>query len=80
LDDIKNNIESYVGSTETPMGISWPTLYNENERKFSVLFPRGTLEGASEESMNRGAKAISNSGGFTATVGSKKMQGSMRLF
>ncbi len=73
LDDIKNNIESYVGSTEIPMGIVGPLLYHENEKEDLVYCLAGTLEGALVASMNRGAKAITNSGGFTATVAWQKM-------
>lgn len=73
LDDIKNNIESYVGSTEIPMGIVGPLLYHDNEKEDLIYCLAGTLEGALVASMNRGAKAITNSGGFTATVAWQKM-------
>jgi hydroxymethylglutaryl-CoA reductase (NADPH) len=73
LDDIKNNIESYVGSTEVPVGIVGPLLYNDNKNNDLVYCLAGTLEGALVASMNRGAKAITNSGGFTADVVWQKM-------
>ncbi|AOW10367.1 phosphotransferase [Flavobacterium gilvum] len=71
FDDINNNIESFVGSTEIPLGIVGPILFNENEELVYCL--AGTLEGALVASMNRGAKAITNSGGFSANVVWQKM-------
>jgi hydroxymethylglutaryl-CoA reductase (NADPH) len=66
--DVQKNIESLVGSVELPTGIVGPLKYNEQEKSEDVYCIAGTLEGALIASMNRGAKAISMSGGFTTTI------------
>lgn len=71
--DIDKNIESFIGSVEIPLGIVGPLLFSENETYENVYTAAGTLEGALVASMNRGARAISMSGGFEATVKHKRM-------
>lgn len=66
---VQNNIESLVGSVEVPVGLIGPIIY-EGEEVHGVA---GTLEGALIASINRGAKAISLSGGFTAEVFRQRM-------
>lgn len=73
LSDIKNNIESYIGSTEIPLGIVGPLLFNDAGEQELTYCSAGTLEGALVASMNRGAKVISKSGGFSAEVKWQKM-------
>lgn len=68
LQNIQNNIESYIGTAEIPLGIVGPLLFNDGEQKEYVYCAAGTLEGALVASMNRGAKALSQSGGFSAEV------------
>ncbi|MBS1660285.1 MAG: phosphotransferase [Bacteroidetes bacterium] len=67
---IRNNIESFIGSVEIPVGLVGPLLFNGDEM---VYAPAVTLEGALVASMNRGAKAVSKSGGFRAVVVHQKM-------
>lgn len=71
--DIRGNIESYIGSTEIPLGIVGPLLFNDQETQELVYCPAGTLEGALIASMNRGAKVISKSKGFSAEVKWQRM-------
>lgn len=73
IDDVKNNIESFVGSTEIPLGIVGPLYFNDDQTEELVYCLAGTLEGALVASMNRGVKAITNSGGFSATIAWQKM-------
>lgn len=70
---IQKNIESFIGSVEIPLGIVGPLLFKEEHTEELVYTAAGTLEGALVASMNRGAKAISLSGGFTAGVLWQKM-------
>lgn len=70
---IRHNIESFVGSTEIPLGLVGPLLYNGKDKEEWVYTLAGTLEGALVASMNRGAKALSLSGGFSAQVLHQKM-------
>lgn len=74
IQNIQKNIESYIGTVEIPLGIVGPLLFKTDEEKEELVYTAaGTLEGALVASMNRGAKAISLSGGFTANVLWQKM-------
>jgi hydroxymethylglutaryl-CoA reductase (NADPH) len=70
---IQNNIESFIGTVEIPLGIVGPLLFNEDDKPEFVYTAAGTLEGALVASMNRGAKAICMSNGFSAKVMHQKM-------
>ncbi len=72
-DQIRHNIESYIGSVEIPIGLAGPLLFNEKTTSDYVYAPAGTLEGALVASMNRGAKVVSKSGGFNAVVVHQRM-------
>ncbi|MEY2924463.1 MAG: hypothetical protein RLZZ337_1011 [Bacteroidota bacterium] len=74
LSQVQNNIESFIGTIEIPLGHVGPLLFlNENEEPEWVHTAVGTTEGALVASMNRGAKAISQSGGFKAHIVHQKM-------
>ena len=73
LNEIQNNIESYIGSVEIPLGVVGPILYKDQSKEELVYAAVGTLEGALVASMNRGAKAISQGGGFSAEISWQKM-------
>ncbi|WP_298418331.1 phosphotransferase [uncultured Kordia sp.] len=73
VQDIRNNIESYIGSVEIPLGIVGPLLFNDSDKQELTYCVAGTLEGALVASMNRGAKVISKSNGFSAEVKWQKM-------
>jgi hydroxymethylglutaryl-CoA reductase (NADPH) len=66
--EIQKNIESFVGSIEIPLGLVGPLCYNTTTGQELVYTLAGTLEGALVASMNRGARAVSLSGGFSAEV------------
>ena len=69
MDQIQNNIESYIGTIEIPLGLIGPLLFQEDDdKKEWVHTALATTEGALVASMNRGAKAISECGGFRAHV------------
>lgn len=74
LAHIQNNIESFIGTIEIPLGLIGPILFQKkdatNEWVHSAI---ATTEGALVASMNRGAKAISESGGFKAHIIHQKM-------
>ncbi|PLX04854.1 MAG: hypothetical protein C0594_08710 [Marinilabiliales bacterium] len=72
---IQNNIESLIGSIEVPVGLVGPLLFSnqENDHSEFVYTAAATTEGALIASMNRGAKAVSESGGFSAAVLHQKM-------
>jgi len=70
---IRNNLESWIGSVEIPIGLAGPLLYKGQKGEEYLNAAVGTLEGALIASMNRGAKVISKSGGFNAVVLHQKM-------
>lgn len=71
---IQKNIESYIGTVEIPLGIVGPLLFIDGAGADELVYTAaGTLEGALVASMNRGAKAVSMSGGFAAKVLWQKM-------
>lgn len=72
-EQVRNNIENFVGTTEIPLGTVGPLLFKENDKSEWINTAVATSEGALVASMNRGAKAISESGGFEAQVIHQKM-------
>jgi hydroxymethylglutaryl-CoA reductase (NADPH) len=73
LEHIQNNIESYIGTIEIPLGLIGPLKYMDTDQAEFVYTAVATTEGALAASMNRGAKAISECGGFKAHVIHQKM-------
>ena len=74
LDDVRNNIESFIGAVEHPLAIAGPLLFKTEKETMEWLYSGiCTSEGALVASINRGAKAISESGGFTAHFVHQKM-------
>ena len=70
---VKSNIEAFIGSMTIPVGLAGPLLYKEESESELTYAPIATTEGALVASMNRGAKAITNSGGFKAQIIKKTM-------
>lgn len=77
---IQNNIESFIGTTEIPLGLVGPLLFTDNDQEELIYCPVGTLEGALVYSMNRGAKVICKSGGYQSTVKWQRMQRSPMFY
>jgi hydroxymethylglutaryl-CoA reductase (NADPH) len=74
LEQVQNNIESFIGSVELPLGLAGPLLFNSEENQQELVYTGiCTTEGALVASMNRGAKAISECGGFSAHFVHQKM-------
>jgi len=74
LAQIQNNIESFIGTVEIPLGLIGPILFNDkNKDPEWVHAAIATTEGALAASMIRGAKAISECGGFKAHIVHQKM-------
>ncbi len=73
FDQISRNIESFIGSVEIPLGLVGPLLFRNNDKEELIYTAAGTLEGALVASMNRGAKAVSLSGGMKSFVIHQKM-------
>ena len=62
------NIENSIGVLQLPMGIAGPLKINGDHCKREVFVPLATSEGALVASINRGASAITASGGANAHV------------
>jgi len=74
LSQIQNNIESFIGSVEIPLGLIGPLLFIDKNKPSELVHGAvATTEGALVASVNRGAKAISESGGFEAHIIHQKM-------
>lgn len=74
LSQIQNNIESYIGRVEIPLGLIGPLLFVDKNKQTELVHSAvATTEGALVASLNRGAKAISESGGFEAHIIHQKM-------
>ncbi|WP_242083507.1 phosphotransferase [Aestuariivivens sediminis] len=74
LFQIQNNIESFIGTVEIPLGLVGPLLFIDKDKKPEWVHSAvATTEGALVASMNRGIKAISECGGFEAHIVHQKM-------
>lgn len=62
MDQVMNNIESFVGSMELPLGLVGPLAWKEGGDTEHIFGVVGTSEGALVASMNRGARAIMHGG------------------
>jgi hydroxymethylglutaryl-CoA reductase (NADPH) len=73
IDQIQNNIESFIGTIEIPLGLIGPLLFVDEKKETFAHTAIATTEGALAASMNRGAKAISECGGFRGHIVHQKM-------
>ena len=67
-DDLRGNIENFVGMARVPVGLAGPLRINGDHARGTFHVPLATTEGALVASFARGMKAITVSGGLTATV------------
>lgn len=65
------NCENMIGAVQIPLGVAGPLKIKSSLQKREVFVPLATTEGALVASVNRGSKAITQSGG--ATIISKKV-------
>ncbi len=64
----RGNIESIIGFAQVPVGVIGPLLINGEHARGDFYVPLSTTEGALIASYNRGARAISLSGGVNVVV------------
>ncbi len=64
----KGNIENIIGFSQVPVGIMGPIAINGNHARGDFFVPLSTTEGALVASYNRGARAISLSGGANVVI------------
>lgn len=65
---VGRNIENPIGAVQVPVGVVGPLKVNGEYAKGEFYVPLATTEGALVASVNRGAKAITLSGGARARV------------
>lgn len=63
-----HNIENAIGAVQIPVGIAGPLRVNGDYAKGDFYVPLATTEGALVASVNRGAKAVTASGGAYVKV------------
>jgi hydroxymethylglutaryl-CoA reductase (NADPH) len=73
-ENLKGNIESYIGMTQVPTGLIGPLQVNGTEARGDFYVPMATTEGALVASYNRGAKACRISGGITSVCLTEAVQ------
>ena len=66
--DLRGNIENYLGMARVPVGLAGPLLLNGDHAQGTFNVPLATTEGALVASFSRGMKAITESGGAAVTV------------
>tara|TARA_R110002050_G_scaffold3307_5_gene17415 strand:- start:160 stop:708 length:549 start_codon:yes stop_codon:yes gene_type:complete len=64
----KGNVERYIGTIRTPVGLVGPLLLHGDYAEGTFLVPMATTEAALVASYNRGAKAMTLSGGVKTIV------------
>jgi hydroxymethylglutaryl-CoA reductase (NADPH) len=70
----KGNIENIIGFSQVPVGIIGPLKINGSHAKGDFFVPLSTTEGALVASYNRGARAISLSGGANVLIYKDQIQ------
>lgn len=71
---LRGNIESYIGTVKIPLGVAGPLKIDGGFVDGEIFAPFATSEGALLSSINRGAKAITMSGGVSCRFISQSMQ------
>ena len=64
----QRNIESYIGTIETPLGVAGPLRVHGRDGSADYCVPLATTEAALVASYNRGARLLTASGGCNARV------------
>jgi hydroxymethylglutaryl-CoA reductase (NADPH) len=67
-DDLRGNIENFIGMAQVPVGLAGPLLMQGTHARGEFRVPLATTEGALVASYSRGMKAITLSGGAKAEV------------
>ncbi len=65
---VKGNIENMIGAVQVPIGIAGPVIIKGDYFNGKAFIPLATTEGALVASVNRGCKAINESGGATTKI------------
>ena len=74
-EQLRGNIENFIGMAQIPVGLAGPLLVNGTEAQGDFLIPLATTEGTLVASYNRGMKACREAGGISSVC---LMQGVQR--
>ena len=74
VEDLRGNIEQYIGMTQVPTGIIGPALIHGTVAQGDFYIPLATTEGALIASYNRGARATRLCGGITSVCLTESVQ------
>jgi hydroxymethylglutaryl-CoA reductase (NADPH) len=74
VENLRGNIEQYIGMTQIPTGVIGPALIHGTFAQGDFYIPLATSEGALVASYNRGAKATRLSGGITSVCLTETVQ------
>lgn len=70
----RGNIENIIGFSQVPVGLIGPLKINGEHAKGEFFVPMSTTEGALISSYNRGARAVSLSGGVNVVINKDSIQ------
>ena len=73
-EDLRGNIENYIGLTQVPTGVIGPVRVAGSAARGDFYVPLATTEGALVASFNRGAKATREAGGITSVCLAEEVQ------
>ena len=73
-EDLRGNIENFVGMTLVPTGVIGPVAIRGTAAKGGFYVPLATTEGALVASFNRGARASRDAGGITSVCLTEAVQ------
>jgi hydroxymethylglutaryl-CoA reductase (NADPH) len=74
VENLRGNIEQYIGMTQIPTGVIGPALIHGTVAQGDFYIPLATSEGALVASYSRGAKATRLSGGITSVCLTESVQ------
>ncbi|MCP4520085.1 MAG: hypothetical protein GY827_00040 [Cytophagales bacterium] len=72
-EQVQGTIESFIGTVEIPLGVTNPINIKGKHAKGEFVVPIATTAGALVAAINRGIKAVNNSGGVNTSFVAKKM-------
>jgi len=67
-EELRGNIENFIGMAQVPVGLAGPLLLKGDHATGEVMVPLATTEGALVASYSRGMKAITASGGARTKI------------
>jgi hydroxymethylglutaryl-CoA reductase (NADPH) len=67
-DEVRKNIENFVGAAQVPVGLAGPLKVEGDHAKGAFFLPLATTEGALVASVNRGCSVVNAAGGARVAI------------